>query len=299
MPGVNTLLFSADQPGVYQLLVTNAYGCSDSDQVELRLAASMLAVPAIRISPVKCFGEKNAAIHIDSVTGGTPPMRFALNDGVFGPNSSFTNLKSGTYVIRVQDAEGCEWQSDSLYIPEPPELKIDLGADLEAALGDSMYLRVNIIGSAAAPDTIVWKPLVDPTRAGAVEQKWLPLRSGRVAVEVTDKNGCRAEDEMTYRIGRARRVYMPNVFQPGTAGNDLFLLFGGPDVAEVERLEIFDRWGEKVFGAEHFQAGDPAYGWSGMFRGMAAPPGVYAVYAVVRFVDGEKETFTGSLTLLR
>ena len=58
-----------------------------------------------KIIPVRCFGEKNGAIFL-SVSGGISPYRFSIDGKTFKDFGTFTNLPSGSYQIRVEDALG-------------------------------------------------------------------------------------------------------------------------------------------------------------------------------------------------
>ena len=65
------------------------------------------------------------------------------------------------------------------------------------------------------------------------------------------------------------------------------------------RQEIFDRWGSLVWRAEGIALGDESLGWNGQVRGQPASPGVFVWKAVVEFVDGEREAFSGDVTVVR
>lgn len=299
LPGAGGAVLSVDTAGVYRLRATNLFGCSDADTAVVAFSAPPLEVQALNVSPVRCKGEKNGRIRIDSVFGGTPPLRYALDNGTFQINPDFERLAPGAYLVRIQDAEGCEWVSAPLFVDEPPEIKIDLGDDIEAAFGDSLYLLLETSLPAAALDTIIWQPLLDSNAAGKPFQHFFPLHSGKTTARVIDTNGCRAEDDIQWVISRERRVYVPNAFKPESDQNSVFYLSAGHEVEEVELLQIFDRWGDKVFEMRQFQPGDPSKGWNGEVRGAKAPPGVYGYFAKIRFKDGEEEAFTGNVTLLR
>ncbi len=289
---------SVQTAGVYVLAVTDAAGCSHADTVEVVQASTPLVVDPVTVSDVRCFGEKNGSIRVDGVSGGLPPVLFSLNGSPFGMKRSFGRLEPGVYLLVAQDVSGCEW-SDTLILKEPPEIKIDLGPDIEAALGDSVYLWLQSSVTTGGLDTIIWEPLFDTTRVGLFEQKWLPRHSRKIQVTVIDTSGCVAVDEIALRLNRQRRVYIPNVFNPGTSHAQPFGISLGSDVEHVEILEIFNRWGELVHAAKWVSPQDSSLEWDGTFRGKHAPPGVYLVYLIVHFKDGEKELFTKTVTLLR
>ena len=201
--------------------------------------------------------------------------------------------------ITVLDANGCESASPSLLVEEPAELKVDLGADIEAALGDSVYLSALTTVDVDLLDTIVWRPLLDSAAVGKPFQQYLPLQSWKVNVEVTDTSGCQARDEILVRLDKRRHIYIPNIFNPKSAQNDVVQVYGGQDVKEVKEFRIYDRWGEAIFEALQFQPNDPTKGWNGLQRGKEVVPGVYVYYVVVEFIDGQQEIFTGDVTVFR
>jgi hypothetical protein len=286
-------------PGDYTLFVSNSAGCSTSDAVTVILDNDPPQAEIISIKNVRCFGEENGVIAIDSVSTNHPPLLYSLNGGAFSANSVFSGLKSGGYTITILDANGCESVTSPIVLSEPAELKIELGADVGAALGDSVYLTALTTVNQDALDTILWNPLLDSTAAGKDFQRFLPLQSWQISATVTDTNGCMARDEILVRVDRTRHVYIPNVFNPNSTQNAVLQVHGGQDVAGVEIFRIYDRWGEQVFEALDFQPDDPAQGWTGMQRGKAVAPGVYVYYAKVRFLDGQQEIFTGDVTVFR
>ncbi len=296
--GSTAQIFSS-QPGTYILVVSHQAGCSASDEVNVTLDNDPPIIEAVTVTPVRCFGEQSGVISIDSVTSTHPPLLYALDAGAFSPNRIFNNLAPGDHTVTIVDANGCETISAVLTVNEPVEIKIELGPDVQAALGDSVYLQVLSSVPVTALDTILWNPLLDSAAAGKDFQYFLAVAPVKVRVAVRDSNGCTAEDELWVYVNKARRVFIPNIFNPGSSENPILQVYGGRDVAEVEIFRIYDRWGGQVFEALDRQPNDPASGWDGRQKGKAVAPGVYVYYAVVRFVDGQQETFRGDVTVYR
>lgn len=293
----NSRTVQVSAPGVYILTVTTPQGCTGRDSVQVQENAQPLSV-GVTVRPIGCFGQKNGSIRIDTVSGGTAPLLFSLNGGPYGNTTQFSDLGPGAYVLAVQDASGCEW-SGAYTVVEPPEIKIDLGNDQDIVLGDSVHLLLKTSVSQGYFSSIVWRPLMDSAAIGMPYQHFLPVQSVLVSVEVADSNGCRALYEVLIRLQKKRRVYIPNVFEPGSLRNNIFEISVGNDVAEIERLEIFSRWGEKVFEARQYLPEPGKTGWNGLVRGREADVGVYTYYLMVRYKNGDKELFTGGVTLLR
>lgn len=92
-------------------------------------------------------------------------------------------------------------------------------------------------------------------------------------------------------------VFVANAFTPNSDGiNDGFGIDNAQIFAanaELLSLEVFDRWGTRVFIAE-----GPFDRWDGRFEGEILNPGVF-LYKVRFTCAGIEETKTGSLTLIR
>ncbi len=109
-------------------------------------------------------------------------------------------------------------------------------------------------------------------------------------------NGCR-DTSLPFEILVRRCIAFPNAFTPdGDGNNDTFggPVFFGDGAVEVLDLRIFNRWGEQVFVFSPNQQT-----WDGRINGQPAPSDVYAYLVVVRFANGEEQTFKGDVTLLR
>ena len=81
--------------------------------------------------------------------------------------------------------------------------------------------------------------------------------------------------------------------------NDVFTIYGSTDVQRVERLLVFDRWGELVYEATDFAPNDLSNGWDGSFKGKNLNPAVFVYYAEITLVNGDIVTRKGDVTLIR
>ena len=92
-------------------------------------------------------------------------------------------------------------------------------------------------------------------------------------------------------------LFLPNAFTPDNNGtNDEFLGNGYYDGISDYTMEIWNRWGEKIFETE-----DPLEGWNGQYNnsGQALPQGVYIYHIRYSGPRGEQEIKKGQVTLLR
>jgi gliding motility-associated-like protein len=95
-------------------------------------------------------------------------------------------------------------------------------------------------------------------------------------------------------------VYFPNVFKPENPDydNGYFTGYSGPAASQITLLRVYDRWGSLVFENRDFDLNQPNFGWDGTARGQKVD-GVFAWYALVRFIDGQELQYEGDVTVLR
>lgn len=96
----------------------------------------------------------------------------------------------------------------------------------------------------------------------------------------------------------SKEFRMPNAFTPnGDGRNDIFApVFDMSRGYTIQAFEIFDRWGNKVYGS--YQSGN-ATGWDGTYNARAMPMGTYFYRIVVYFPDKTTQSLNGDLHLIR
>ncbi|MBK8429341.1 MAG: proprotein convertase P-domain-containing protein [Lewinellaceae bacterium] len=292
-----TLLTS--EPGTYVLVVTNGFSCSASDAATVTLDNELPVADLITVKDVRCWGDKSGSISVDAYTTTHPPVLFSMNGGPFTNQTVYTALVPGEYTLTLQDANGCEWTSEIMVVREPPQLLLELGANITVAQGDSVHLEGLINVPFTFLDTLYWNPVMDTAKAGTLVQDFLPLVSSYFELQVIDTNGCATSDRTLIVVDQERRVYIPNIIKVGSAENDVLTVFGGRDVAEVELFRVFDRWGDQMFEERNFLPNDVTKGWKGRYKEKDVNPGVFIYTAVVRFIDGERILFKGDVTVFK
>jgi hypothetical protein len=286
-------------PGTYTLIVTSPAGCVDSDAVSVIVDNQLPKANIIKVHSVRCFGDKDGKIVIDSIVSAHSPVLLSLNGGPFSTKSTFSPLLPGKYTVTLQDANGCEWTTDTLVVSQPPQLTVDLGATVVVDLGDTVRLKAQISVPFSSIHSVFWNPVVDTLHADSLIQYFRPFVDKLITVRITDTNGCIVNGKVLVVVTQNRHVFIPNVIKPTSNFNGLITVYGGKDVDEVESFQVFDRWGDQMYETLHFKPNDPSKGWNGRYKGEDVGPGVYVYYAVVRFVNGEKVVFTGDVTVIR
>jgi hypothetical protein len=285
--------------GGYEVTLTDALGCQWSQAMQLT-APPPLGVNTSLIRPV-CFGQDNGAISISGITGGPGPYNVTLNGTGQGFADVFPfviqGLRSGDYQLEIEDKNGCMLEITETIL-SPLQLTVNLGPDTTIQFGDSIYL-VPVINSPKL-DTFIWSPITWLAQPDSFYTKAGPPASITYKLFIKDEQGCEARDEIYVGVNRKPRVYLPNAIKPDSPElNDAFTIFGGPEVAKVRYMRIFDRWGELVFENNDFLPNDTRSGWKGTHRGEYVNPGVFVYVIEVEYFSGETEIFAGDVTVIR
>ncbi|RMF29274.1 MAG: hypothetical protein D6765_04685, partial [Bacteroidetes bacterium] len=281
--------------GTYGVTVANEKGCS------AEASFTLSAPPPIQVEVLSedllCDQPQSGSIEVSNTSGGTPPYRYALDDGPLESTGFFPNLEAGTHTLTVEDGNGCTAQLE-VALQAPPEVSVELGGVQEVVLGQSLTLQPQLSSPTLQ---LSWSPpeLFDCTDCPSVTLK--PAENLTVVLLATDPaTGCSATDSLQIVLLKPRRLFAPNVFSPDGDGiNDRFTLFAGPEVARVRQFQVFDRQGNQVFRAENFLPSDPTTGWDGRFQGKDMDAAVFVWFAEVEFLDGVVEIFKGDVLLLR
>jgi gliding motility-associated-like protein len=120
-------------------------------------------------------------------------------------------------------------------------------------------------------------------------------KAGTYSLTVTDPYGCTSTSSVSVSAKQCTHgIFFPNAFSPNFDGhNDLFR----PNVlGELTKyqLQIFNRWGQKVFESEDYMKG-----WEGNMSDMMQVSGVYAWICHYQFEGEPEKTQNGTVFLLR
>lgn len=295
----NTLTPEVDAPGTYTLAITDLEnGCPNEITVTVEQDPAVPTGFILDLTPVTCYGDKDGAIAVDSVIGGTIPFLYSFNGNPSTSTASFGSLPSGSYDLSLEDANGCILDS-TVVVGAPNELLVELGDDIEIQLGDSVDIAAQI-SNPGPYASVIWNP-VAPCDSLCYEFNIKPLFTQILEITVVDSTGCISRDEVLIKVKKDRFIYIPNVIYPGSQDpiNSVLMVQGGKGVTKIKSFQIYDRWGEAIFEAFNFQPNDPSYAWDGTAKGKLAASAVFIWTCEVEFLDGVVELYTGDVTLVK
>lgn len=189
-----------------------------------------------------------------------------------------------TYTVTISNELGCV-EDRKVTVTVKPILRPDAGEDQDMKSGDFVYL------TASGGVSYRWYPVVNLAPADQPIVRVNPPATMTYFVEITSAEGCKAIDSVTVRVMNA---YIPNAFSPNGDGlNDEFRVRVTNPSVKVVSLSVYDRWGNRVFSANH--AGK---GWDGTYQGEPVQNGTY--YFLFDYNIGSKQFHEkGDLTVVR
>ncbi len=263
-----------DAPGVYWLEAT-VEDCEASDTV--MVTYTDLAILDLGPDQTLCVGD-SLLLSVD------PQLADVLwSTGATTPTIQVT--ESGTYTVNVQQ-DGCT-QSDGITVAMlEPITSIDLGQGGTLCPGDRLVLDATL----PLPATYQWSnggsgPQLTVDQPGTYSVHAVGHCVDAVGAAIIGEGEC------------GPVVHLPNAFTPdGNGRNEVFKPVVDGDLANYH-LEIFDRWGERIFSSN-----DLEQGWDGLVAGHPAADGVYVwrlYYRAAGSGSFSAQERMGHVTLLR
>ena len=163
----------ASSAGNYAVTVTDANGCTATDDVDI----TQSALPVVGLNPTAsyCVGD---SVELDAGSG--------FVSYAWTPNSETTQSvfasTSGQYSVVVVDANGCVGV-DTVAVSEVTSLPVDLGVDTFYCEFDSV--RLDVVSGYTTYD---WTPNISTTETGYAKSV------GTYSIIVTDAAGCKGWD---------------------------------------------------------------------------------------------------------
>lgn len=301
--GPHTVVYSSIGTKSISLVVETQEGCTVTEVIEVEVGSCCvtpddLSIQLEEVIDPACAGDSTGVIFL-SGAGGNPFYEYSLDGVNFQGGSAFFNLPADDYSpIYMRDSKGC-LDSLNTSLIDPPPFSVDAGEDITIVLGDNTDLLAVVSPSSSILDTLFWSPTDSLSCLDCLDPNTDITNNTTYTISVTNLAGCTASDDVSVFVNKIRPIYIPNAFSPNFDGiNDYFTIYGNVAAESIREFRVFNRWGAQVYEGTNLPLGDDNQtGWNGLFNGKRSQTGVYAFYAIVRFIDGVEILYEGDVTL--
>ncbi len=181
--GQTTATATGLAPGNYTVTVTDANGCTGNGNATVG-EPSVLSSTASGVD-VSCNGGSDGSASANP-SGGTSPYSYLWSDGQ--TTQTAINLANGNYTVTVTDANGCTANANAS-VTEPSALSLSIAGTDESGAGNNDGAADLTVSGGTPGYTYSWSN-------GATTEDISGLAGGTYDVDVTDANGCTANESV-------------------------------------------------------------------------------------------------------
>lgn len=292
--------FPSPQDSSTQVQLQALHGSGGCDSELSTLTCKSCPIPpvldTVLLNQPSCYGKSDGQINI-LMTGSGASLKFSLGN-LSSIDGHFSQLSAGKYILKIstQD-EACPFSIEQdIHLNQPTILNFTIASTDVSCIG-SKDGSIEFSPSGGTP----------PYEFSLNNQAWTRdsifsgLSEGSFSTTLRDQKNCIAVNEIGTKIKSNENycIYFPGIFSPNSDNvNDVFFPQGDQSI-EIERILIFDRWGNQLFSHESPKIGQTYDGWDGTFQGKSCSQGVYVWYAMIKLPNGQERLLKGDVTLSR
>ncbi|MBA3680157.1 MAG: gliding motility-associated C-terminal domain-containing protein [Bacteroidetes bacterium] len=167
--------------GAYTIAFTNNFGCITSSVTNIANTPGVTNLATTFTNPA--CGNSNGTIVLGTVTGGTGPFTYSVNNGPFSAAPPLTNLPAGSYVITVKDVNNCVFTKTVTLVNTPPPTNLTFTTSPTACVGNTGIIGITGVSGG----TPAYSFSVNGVASGSVVNS---QSFGPHVITVSDLNGC-------------------------------------------------------------------------------------------------------------
>ena len=279
---------SLDLPeGSYQLTVTDIYGCSGVDDLEITYDA----IPTADVSgggSICDDGETTTEVYFNF--NGLLPWNLVFTDGninytttnILSSNYTHTTNTAGSYeIVQADDLNNCIASNSGVanVIVNPLPVAVITPSEV------TVYENETVELTAGTYTYYEWYTVNDSLVSN--EEILTVSDSGSFYIWVQDENGCEDLSEIVIvNVVPITQLFIPNSFTPNNDEHNELFVIKGMNVVTFS-IKIFDRWGEQLFESDSIDK----Y-WDGKFNTKKVQQGAY--YYNIEVLGEDKQVFNKS-----
>lgn len=296
LPDQENLIQTVDEPGTYTVRVFNpSNSCFAEEEVTLvEEDNSFMDLEFDFVNP--CGDQATGSVQVIDFVGGEGPFEVSLDNVDFVEANQIGGLPSGSYELFARDINGCMF-SKSFDLEEATDIDVTLPTEISVMFNELVELGIDTAGLNLVD--IIWGQDNQFLTDGEDSISFQAQNDATIQLFLRSREGCESSTSVEVLVTIINsQIHLPNAFRPSSEVNGLFQFGVNQGITTVLTLDIFDRWGNRVYSVANAPA-DSDYGWNGIFNGQPAEQDTYVYYAELQAIDGEVEAVTGTFHLFR
>ncbi len=273
--------------------------CPFSDSLIISIADPVGIDFGISVADPLCFGETIGELNVNPV-GGSGDYQVFIDEDPFGTFESSFELEAGSHTVIVIDTvSGCDTIALFDINPGPDSLSLFRDTRYIILDGGSFSISVDSV-FVMMTDSIDWtfegESVCDNPSCG-IDFTYFPLMTGEICFNAYIENCDPYTECALLEYFPSFETYIPNVVSMANDSrpeNQSFGIFTNDDLAVINLMLIYDRWGNIVY--ENRSEGS-SMSWGPNSQRFS--PGVYVYYIEITKGDGERVIETGDLTVIK
>ncbi len=296
-PSASTTKDLTAPAGKYIVAVTDARGCMVFSQ-EFEIKDPVIIVDVVidvvvntnlyNGEDISCSGACDGKLTINRIVANAPFKIFLDGTELTETQLAARTFCAGNYIIRVTDSAGKDVSKNITFVA-PPAIVITLD-EVVCEDDNNGSIEVSVAGG-TGDYTYNWG--IGGQDGNLLEN----LSAGNYGLTVTDENKCSASlNNIAVEkcpLPEDCFVGVPVITANNDGINDKFII-SCLKFYDNNKLDLYDRWGKKVFGAVNY-AGD----WDGTSPDGMLEEGSYMWVLTVYLADGSEKITRGTVTILR
>ncbi len=264
--------------------VSGGAGCTGVATFTLAVTPPPFTINAL-VTDVRCYGDKNGSVSV-SISGNAPVYQFLWSTGA--STSSISGLDSGFYILNVNEPQAQCIADTAFRISQPAAIVISDSATADLCNTSTGAVILDVSGGMPGY-SYLWS-------TQQMTKDINNLHAGIYSVTVTDMNSCARQYTAVVADSACKDIIIHDVITPNGDGfNDVWVVEGITGYKQ-NSVQIFDKWGDKVYDKGNYQND-----WNGTGKSGLLPDGTY--YYLVKLnapaAGGGANTFSGSLLIKR
>jgi gliding motility-associated-like protein len=184
--GANTESLSNLSAGTYEVVVTDANGCTQTTSIEIEDKPFEVIV---NVTNANCENSADGFADVDITNGGLPPYQYSWSNGSNEVNT--TDLGPGQYSVIVTDATGCSQEAPFEIIPNAT---IEAAFDYEVVdcTEDGIVVEFKDLSAQNGTNATAWQWNLSTTQSSNQQNPTFLITDENVTAELTITNpeGC-------------------------------------------------------------------------------------------------------------